>query len=122
MKKNEIINEIMKQVKSVTGAIYRIYGVPFGIGYDYEIEIEFDKSNLIMRGHAVPKSWTCFGWLRPDQLEGNTYKGRGNDYFEEVMEFINTKECTRGILHRLPKPLLEKQLENLKNENPDILM
>jgi hypothetical protein len=65
--------------------------------------------------HAVPKSWTVPGHLRPRQYHQYDYKGRGDvDYYErKVIEYWESKRALGAYLSRLSKPALEELLLTL---------
>jgi hypothetical protein len=116
MKKQELIETILAKVEEVDCSIIRIYGVPFGVGFDLDITITTnDWKQYYLPAHAVPRTWAMPGHLRSHQRHQYDYKGQGDvGYYEEkVIEYWESKRALGEYLARLSKPELEELLLTL---------
>ena len=106
MKKIDMINEIKENV-NVDCVITKVYGVPFGVGYDLNVYLTHkEDKNVIMcrlKAHATRQSWSLLGHLREYESRFNTYTGKNDVYRDQVMAWWENKDALEDYFMRMSK-------------------
>jgi len=111
MKKSEVIEKIIENVKEISCYIVRIYGVSCGVGYDMNVELTF-KNGLTEHQdvHAIRQSWACFGHLRPNNPRYQ-YTGNCDYYQEKVIKYWENGNGFKELITRMNKEELIEKLD-----------
>ena len=90
MLKNEVIKNLINEVQEVNCQVVRVYGVPWGIGYDLTITVHLKNNETVnFKANANRKTWSGIGHLRERQASYNEYKGSKDPhyYLQEVRDY-----------------------------------
>ena len=99
MTKEQMINEILKDLKVDTAEILRVYGVCCGVGYDLQVIL---NTGEVLEAHALRTSWGVPGHLRPNNPQYQ-YSGKCDRYQSEVIRFWKSGYGLKEYLLRLTK-------------------
>ena len=97
VRKEQIIEEILKNIKVENANIVRVYGVPCGVGYDMYVIL---NTGEVLETHALRQSWALEGHLRPNN-PSYKYTGRCDNYQEEIISYWTSGLGLKDYLKRL---------------------
>lgn len=110
MKKLDMCNDIINNIKEVECNIVKVYGVACGVGYDLDIFVTFkNNQKRYIKSHALRQSWACIGHLKTNQYEFYKYTGSNDVYRQQVINFWekNYKYAMQEYFMRYKKYVLE---------------
>jgi len=108
MTKAKMIKAILDNVDIKACRVVRVYGVPFGVGYDLNITVLYKNGQAeIIDAHATNKSWSGIGHMKPNNPDYK-YTGRNDIYQNQVINRWENSWGYEGYLNRFSKIELTK--------------
>lgn len=115
MTKEKMIQALKDQVQVLHIEPARIYGVPMGVGIDYEVIFKLKKDGDCVRVrsmqlHAGPRGWDLQGYLRPNNYNYNEYKGTDKNpeaYIPKIEAYLK-RDRLAGYFRRFKKDTIKK--------------